>query len=177
MLKLPTDPGSDFAITLTGSAEGEFTEKSGFFPGREWMSVFMIGGEPVTQVCEGELKAISEELGVVESFGVIVEEGSDLRGGLEVALWVGFQEGARLVEGGVVAQTGEGVSEEAIAAAGEKRGVGCEEGEFEVTGEIDQEAVASFFTADMVPSESEVEVFRPEGVAEPDSGFEKVGFC
>lgn len=86
MLKLPTDPGSDFAITLTGSAEGEFTEKSGFFPGREWMSVFMIGGEPVTQVCEGELKAISEELGVVESFGVIVEEGGDLRGGLEVAL-------------------------------------------------------------------------------------------
>jgi hypothetical protein len=86
MLKLPTDPGSDFAITLTGSAEGEFTEKSGFFPGRERMSVFMIGGEPVAQVCEGELKAISEELGVVESFGVIVEEGGDLRGGLEVAL-------------------------------------------------------------------------------------------
>jgi len=77
----------------------------------------------------------------------------------------------------VVAQTGEGVSEEAIAAAGEKRGVGCEEWEFEVTGEINQEAVASFFTTDMVPSESEVEVFRTEGVAEPDSGFEKIGFC
>lgn len=177
MFKLPTDSGSDFAITLTGSAEGEFTKKFGFFLGRERISVFMIGGEPVAQVFKGELKAVGEALGVVESFGVIVEEGGDLRGGLEMALWVGFQEGARLVEGGVVAQTGEGVSEEAIAAAGEKRGVGCEEGEFEVTGEIDQEAVASFFAADMVPGEGEVEVFWAEGVAKPDSGFEEVGFC
>jgi|TARA_B100000959_G_scaffold285494_1_gene360435 hypothetical protein len=94
-----------------------------------------------------------------------------------VALRVGFQEGARLVEGGVVAQAGEGVSEEAVAAAGEKRGVGCEEGEFEVSGEIDQEAVASFLTADMVPGEGEIEVFRSEGVAEPDGGFEEAGFC
>ena len=78
MLKLPADPGSDFTITLTGSAEGEFTKKTGFFPGRERVSVFMIGGEPVVQVFEGELKAISEELGVVESFGVILEEGGDL---------------------------------------------------------------------------------------------------
>ena len=70
-----------------------------------------------------------------------------------------------------------GMSEEAIAAAGEKRGVGCEEGEFEVTGEIDQESVASFFAADMVPGEGEVEVFWAEGVAKPDSGFEEVGFC
>jgi hypothetical protein len=38
----------------------------------------MIGGEPVVQVFEGELKAIGEALGVVESFGVILEEGGDL---------------------------------------------------------------------------------------------------
>ena len=78
MFKLSTDPGSDFAITLTGSAEGEFTKKFGFFLGRERISVFMIGGEPVAQVFKGELKAVGEALGVVESFGVIVEEGGDL---------------------------------------------------------------------------------------------------
>ncbi len=73
-----------------------------------------------------------------------------------------------------MAQAGESVGEEAVPAAGEEGGIGSEEGEFEVPGEVDEEAVAAFFAADVVAGKGEVEVVLSEVAEEPASGFQQV---
>ena len=123
VLKLFADFLTDFAVTVAGSAEGEFAEEEGLLAGAEGAAVLVVGGKLVAEVLEGELEAVGEAVGVEEGLGVVVEEAGDLFRVLEVALGIGGEEGAGLVEGGVVAEAGEGVGEEAVAAAGEEGGV------------------------------------------------------
>ncbi len=66
-----------------------------------------------------------------------------------------------------MAQAGEGIGEEAVASASEEGSVGSEERKFEVVGEIDEEAIAALLSADVVASESEVDVVLAKCVAEP----------
>ena len=46
-----------------------------------------------------------------------------------MAFAVGGEEGAGLIEGGVVAEAGEGVAEKSVGASGVERGVAGDEGE------------------------------------------------
>ena len=173
MFKLLEDPRFHFRIAPASSLEGEFPKKPCFFPGRERMSVFMIGGKLVVQVPEGELEPVGKMPGVTQSSGMVLKERSELPGGLEVTFGIGCEESACLVEGGVVAQAGEGVSKETVPAPGKKWGIGYEKRDLKVAGKVDQELIASFLATKMVAGESEVEIAPPEGLAEPGSSFEK----
>ena len=94
------------------------------------------GGEAVAEVFEGEVEALVEADGFGEGLGVVGEEGGHFGAGFEVALGVGAEEGAGLVEGGVVAQAGEDVGDEFVLLGGVEGGVGDEEGEMVAVGEF-----------------------------------------
>ena len=105
---------------------------------------------------------------------MVGEEGGDVLRGLEVALGVGGEKGAGLVEGGVVAEAGEGVGQEAVGAGGEEGGVGGEEGELEVGGEIDEEGVEALLAAAVVAGDLDVDVAGAEGGDEVPGGRQQV---
>ena len=61
-----------------------------------------------------------------------------------------------------MAEAGEGVAEESVGAGSVERGVAGDEGKFEVTGELDEQAVETGVVAQVVTGELNVEVFVAE---------------
>ena len=64
VLKLSADLPVDLVVALSGTTEGEFMKEPVFFPGRERSPVLVEGGEPVSEVGESKLEAVSEALGI-----------------------------------------------------------------------------------------------------------------
>ena len=92
-----------------------------------------------------------------------------------MAVAVRGEQRAGLVEGGVVAQAGEGVGQRAVGAGGVERGVGGEQRQAQVAGEVDELAVEPRFVAQAVADELDVDVFAAEGVDQRAGGGERGG--
>jgi len=163
VFELGFDLGAEGAVAEVGTVVGVAAELGGLFGERKGVVGGVVGvGEAVAEVFEGEFEALAEALGVFEGFGEVGEEFAHLAGGLEVAFAVGGEEGSGLVEGGVVAEAGEGVAEEAVGAGGVQRGVAGDEGKGKMAGELDELAVEAGVVAEVVAGELDVEVFGAE---------------
>ena len=80
----------------------------------------------------------------------------------------------------MMAKAGESVSEEAVPADGEERGVGSKKGDFKMISEIDEEPVTALLTADVMAVEGEVEVVVSKDIAKPGRGLKEAasgGVC
>ena len=173
VIEVLADLAGEFRVAVLGAPKGEFAEDAVFFVRGVCLSGvrIVVGGEPVSEVFEGELKALGEALGVEEGFGEVGEKGGDVLRRLEVTLGVGLEEGAGLVEGGVVTEAGEGVGEKTVATAGEEGGVGSEERELEELGKVDEEGVEALLAAAAVTGDLDVNVVGAEGSDEGLGGF------
>lgn len=176
MLKVFADVLTYFAVTATGALEGELMEEGGFFVGAEWPFCLRVveGGKLVAEVFESEVESVGETVGIEEGFGEIGEELLDLLRGFQVALGIGLEESAGIVEGAMVAEAGKGIGEEAVLTFGKEGGVGGEKGEFEVAGEVAEEGLEASFAAAVVTGEFDVDVVLPEGADEGSGHFEEV---
>lgn len=177
MIKLLADVLTQLAVTAAGAPADVLAQQEGFLAGAEAASAIMVGGKPVAEVLEGELEAFGKTAGIAQGLGLVGEKGSHLPGVLEVAFGIGGEEGAGLVEGGVVAEAGEGVGEEAVPAGGEERGVGSEERQSEVFRQIAELSVAAFLAPDVVTGERDVEVPRAESIPQAGGALEKAAAC
>jgi len=74
------------------------------------------------------------------------------------------------------AEAGEGIGEEAVGSLGEDGGIGGEEWEVEVSGEVSEESVASFLTATEMSAEGDGDIAGAEVVFEFGGGFEELSF-
>ena len=173
MLKLSANLPGELLVAPACATEGEVPQEFAFFPRRERASVLMVGGKLVSEVGESELESIGEALGIEKSLRLIMKEGGNLPGVLEVPFRICGEEGARLVEGGVMAQAGKGVGKQAVGAYAEERCVGGEERNLKVGGQIDKKPVSAFLAADVVSSEGEVEVFGSEDITKPGCSLEE----
>jgi hypothetical protein len=131
----------------------------------------VVGGEFVAELGEGKLEFFGESLGIEKGFGEVGEESRDFARGLQMTFGVGGEEGAGLIEGGVVPEAGEGIGEEAVLSGGKKGGVGGEEGEFEMGREIDEEAIAVVLSSEVVAGDLDVEIAVAEGGEEVLGGL------
>ena len=173
MLKLSANLPGDLLVALACATEGQFPQEFAFFPRRERPSVLMVGRKLVSEVGESELEAIGEALGIEKRLGLITKEVGNLSGVLEVPFGICGEESSRLVKGGVMAKAGQSVGKESVAPDSEERSVGGEERDFKVIGEVDENPVATFLSADMVTSESEIEVSGSEGITKPGCCLEE----
>jgi len=83
----------------------------------------VVGGEFVAELGEGKLELFGEPLGVEKGFGEVGEERGDFTRGFQMTLGVGGEEGAGLVEGGVMPEAGEGIGEESVLSGGKEGSV------------------------------------------------------
>jgi hypothetical protein len=132
--------------------------------------VFIFGdgvvGEFVAEVGELEGEALGDFVCVAYCFGEIAEEGFHFCGAAEVAVVVGGEEAAGVVEVDVMADGGEEVEDFAVVRFGVADAVGGDDGDLERAGEAEGGLVAGFLIAELVALELDVDIVAAVEVGE-----------
>ncbi len=97
-------------------------------------------------------------------------------GRFQFALAIAFEDASGFVERLMFAQAGKGIGQESFGATGEEGRIGGEEWDFEMGGEITEEAVAFFLAPAEVPVKGDGDIAGVEAVAEFGGGGEEMGF-